>query len=345
MFFNKTGIWIISFFLLIVSCTRGNETVYPLLGKDPLQDVSLIEEQGEALALWAEKEIEKAVLVHFDPYSDYLAAAVQQKMVKKIYWVLPYLFFEKADAGEMIKEFLRSSEAGLQNSEIDAMKMETGCLTGILRGYDMHICSLRTLPTITEPVLVSIDVSFFPVYAREYKISKLRALKWFFDQMTFRQMRSIYATISYSIESGLTEPIYRYIGDELLEGLRNPQVLEADAPPELWQFRDQAENMLSGGEDKLVEEFLADPLLKYPDDLPLRLMNASAKVLLKRFDEAFREADEICRKDKHYCYGFVYLGSLIAEDEKNEWREKFFQEALKVLPDSNYVKRKVSKEL
>jgi hypothetical protein len=361
-----------------MSCTKTQEPEeYPILGEDPLMDIAVMEEESETLLAWAENGVEEAVLVHISPRdamaavnpetiqtlnqlikdknwktlrdsrgqlydnSNYMNAAVQLNMVKRIYWVIPYRLFEDMPlAGEKIKDLLKQSVSGFDEEEVDFMKMETGCLTGSLSGADMYICSLRSLPAVIEPVIISIDVSFFPVYATEAKISKLRALKWFFDYLTFRRtLRVKYASVSYNIESGYTDAVHRYIGEELLEGMGDPQTLKSESPSELWQFRDNAENMLSGGEGELVEEFLVEPLLKYPDDPALRLLNAFANARIKKYDESFKAMNNICQENKKYCYGFIQLGNAV---EDKDWQNKFFKKALETLPDSKYVDKKVS---
>ena len=121
----------------------------------------------------------------------------------------------------------------------------------------------------------------------------------------------------------------------------NPQILKSDSPPELWQFRDKAENMLSGGEDELVIEYLKEPLNKYLDDPALILLNAAADIRLKKYDNALKAMDALCPKNEKYCYGYIYLGKII-DDKQEDWKKKFFQSALDALPESKYVNAKVS---
>lgn len=372
---KSISIWTLCLGLLVFSCSKREDTAsYPVLGIDAIEDVFFMKDQSEALIRWANRGIKDAILVHVDAYDslefipsekierlrgltkkkkwkwfnesrgvlfknrNYIYAAVQLGIVKEIYWVLPYRFFDDIPlAGEKIKNFLRTEGSMFKNSEINDMEMDFGCLTGRLSGADIHICSPRTLPTIEVPVIMSIDASFFPVYASEYRISKLRALKWFFDKMSFRQMRIVHADISYSIEGGYTKPIHRYIGDELLEGIGNPQIFKAESPPELWRFRDMAENMLSGGEGKLVVEYLTEPLKKYPDDLSLRLLNAAARLFTGKYDDAFKDVDKLCIRDVHYCYSFIYLGNILKDKQKHDYAERFFLKALETLPGSRYA--------
>jgi hypothetical protein len=371
-------ILILSLSILFISCTRKSDVDrVRVLGTDPLDEIAVLEEHREALVHWAQKGLKNAVLIHIDPHDslqsikpetiqriaemlkeekweelkksrgalitngNYLFAAVQLGIINKIYWIVPYRFFEDIPlAKEKIQDSLRTSPSGFKKDEIAGMRMIEGCLTGLLAGVDIHICSPRTLPRIFVPSIISMDAGFFPVYAKEAEISKLRALKWVMDYITFKQKILVsHADVSYGIESGYAEAVHRYLGDQLIESLGNPNILKAESPPELWQFRDRAENMLSGGEDTLVEEFLVEPLKKYPDDPALKLLHAAANTRLQKYEDAYKETNEICSRDKNYCYGFIYLGN---ETKDDDWKKKFFKRAQKTLPDSVYVKKTVS---
>jgi hypothetical protein len=372
---KKIIIWIMVFGIAGISCTeKDNARDYPVFGTDPVFEIGKIQDSSEALIMWAERGIQDAVLVHVDAHdslefispekiegirgligsekqetsgysrgmllnkSNYLYAAVQLGIVKEIYWVLPYRLFDDIPLAEKkIKELLKTEGSVFRDREIDAMKMQRGCLAGTLTGANIHVCSPRTLHAIKGPAVMDIDVGFFPVYADEYGVSKLRALKWFFDEITFRKIPVVHVSVSYGIEFGLTDPIHRYIGDETIEGIGNPQVFTADSPPELWKFRDMAENMISGGEDRRVVEYLKEPLLKYPDDLPLRMIHTTATLLIGGYDDAFKGVEGLCEMDGQYCYGFVYLGNILGAEKKYELQEKFFSRAQEKLPGSAYV--------
>jgi hypothetical protein len=370
-------IMVLSFCMLFISCTKKSEVErYRVLGTDPL-DIVTMEESSEALLQWAQQGLKNAVLIHVDPHdsleniepgtiqkisnmindenwedlnksrgslitnSNYLHAAVQLRIIDKMYWIIPYRLFEDIPlAKEKIQEFLRTSPSGFKEDEIARMRMIEGCLTGFLAGVDIHICSPRTLPKIFVPAIISMDGSFIPTYAEEGKISKLRSLKWTLDYIAFKEKLLVsHAYVSYGIESGYAEAVHRYVGDQLIASLGDPQILKAESPPELWQFRDKAENMLSGGEDKLVEEYLVEPLKKYPDDPALKLLHAAANVRLQKYDDGYAEADEICSMDKNYCYGFLYLGNAMKD---SGWQKKFIQRAQETVPESMLVKRAVS---
>jgi hypothetical protein len=369
------NLWMLCLALLFFSCTeREKDTQYPVFGADTLEHVRMFERGSDALYRWLEDEIEGAVLVHVSAAdalgtiagpdmqrlrdmldregyeklryrrervygeSDYLYAASGLGIVRTVYWVLPYRYFDDVIVMEgKVKEFLK--ELGtFDESDIDGMKREFGCLRGRLSGTDINICSPRTMHVIDDPVLLSIDAGFIPVYADGRGVSKLRAAKQLFDELTFRKLKVIRVDIAYHTDHGRTKTSHRYMGDELAEGIKDPQVFRAGSPPDLWKHRDLAENMLSGGEDAEVVKYLAEPLKKYPEDLPLKTLNALAHLKAGNIDESFRVLDDICREDVHYCYGFLEAGNVLAEEKEYEKAERFFRKALDALPGRPFVK-------
>jgi hypothetical protein len=370
-------IWMIISLLVWLSCTEKESTEkHPVFGRDKIENVLLIENKSEALAGWAKSGIYKAVLVNVsaedslaavehsdieklktladlknrEPLADkrgslyqrsnYIDAALKLNLFKEIYWVLPFRYFDDIPmAGKKVKEFLKTRGV-FSDADIDNMRMDFGCLKGRLSDVDISICSPRTLPFIKEPAAVSIDAGFFPLYAEGVRQSRLSAIKRFIDEFAFKSMQVIHVDISYNTEGGYTKAAHRFIGDQLFEGIKDPEVFRAELPPELWKQRDQADNMLSGGEDINVIEYLKEPLKQFPKDVPLRMLHAEANVKAGKDNESLEELKEICVQDRHYCYGFTDMGDILAEKKKYDIAEKFFLEAVKALPDDLYIIRR-----
>ncbi len=370
-------IWMLLPLLVLLSCTEKESIErHPVFGRDKLENVLLIENKSEALAGWAKGGIYKAVLVnvssedslgaveHSDiqklraladaenreqlagrrgslyQRSNYIDAALKLNFFEEIYWVLPYKFFVDIPmAGNKIKEFLKTKGV-FREADIDNMSMNFGCLRGRLSDVDISICSPKTLPFIKDPVAVSIDAGFFPVYAESIGKSRLSAMKRFIDEFAFKNMQIIHVDISYNTEGGYTKAVHRFIGDQLFEGIKDPEVFGAESPPELWKHRDQADNMLSGSEDIKVIEYLEGPLKQFPGDVPLRMLHAEAKLKAGKDNESFEELKEICGEDPHYCYGFIELGDILGEKKKYDIAGKFFLEAVRALPDDPYIIRR-----
>ncbi len=338
-YFKNAYLLIIVSVLIVLSCTKQEtEPKYPVFGIDKIKDIQLIEGRGDTFLNWIEKDIKDAVVLYVseqNPLNTY--AAEKLGLIKNIYWVLPNAYFTNIPlAGKKIKKFLNEA-GGFNENEINKMRMVSGCLNGILSGIAVDICSPRTLQLMEMPVVMTIDAVFFRVYAEGQRKSKLSVMKHFFDEMTFRKLRVVHMDISYGTEGGESKTMHRFIAEELYEGISNPDIFQADTPPELWRQRDMAENMLSGGEDTKVIEYLEGPLKQFPEDIPLRMLNATAMVRAGKDDESFNELEKICKKDSHYCYGFVDLGNILIDEKRNVIAGEFYKRAAESLPDDPYV--------
>lgn len=358
---------------ILLSCKKNEDAgKLPVFGVDKVDDVSLTDQRSLVLAEWAGKDLKSKYLVYVSAYNalkyvpperieesrdairkqawqameeerryesedSYLYTAAKLGVFEELFWVMPYRIFEEFGVVQKVRNILQTSGYRFEERDLQGLRNRAGCVRGHLWGIPVHFCSLRTLPLMQETVMLDIDAGFFPAYAEEHGISKLTALKRFFDEMHLRQVRLRSINISYNTGSGGTKPVHRYIGDELLEGIRDPRIFRAESPLELWKYRDRAENMLSGGEDERVVEYLAEPLKKYPGDLPLRLLNAAAVLKAGGYVKSFSEMEDLCTEDVHYCPGFVYSGNILVKKKQPVHAEKFFLRAVETMPENAYA--------
>jgi tetratricopeptide (TPR) repeat protein len=358
---------------------------YPVLGTDSIFEVKEMEDQSESLIDWAKRGYSDMIVIHVDTRddlgfipeerieeirrfiekkdwesiekqhdrgakglflsSDYLYAASRLGIVKEVYWVLPHTFFDKADAGTLIKRFLNTNGSLKDKGEVDAMAMKQGCLAGRLKGVMMNICGPDTMPFIQAPIVLDIDVNFFPPYSSERTVSMLRGLKIFFDNMNMRNYRIASANIAYSINSGYLRPIHRYIGPEVIEAVSNPQLLKRDTAPELWSARDNAETLIHRGEKKLAVDSLRESMKKFPDDTVLRAFYINAIFLLGKYNESLEGAKDLCKKDERECSLLVYLGGLLAGTENAGESDRFYNAAFETRPGWSYAHEEYGKHL
>lgn len=349
---------------------------YPILGREPVMTASFMEDHSEMLAFWAKNGFKDMIAIHIDARDDlgfvpddkidalkdliakkdwegleakrdigdkslyrldnYLYAAAKTGIIKKIYWVIPYGFFGKPDSETRIKEFLKSTGSVFDPTEVDALKFNRACVEGRLKAVDISICSAAGLPVIKEPVLIDIDLDYFPVAAFERRLSRVSIVKEFFDIMAQKGYRVAGAGMAYSLRGGSTRAIHRYIGDEITAILLDPSVLHLQSPPPLWAALDHAENMLSGGEDRMVMDYLASgPLRDFPKEPSLMLINGMAALYARDAKTAFKDMTRACEISKRDCYGLLDAAKHLMEQGKYAESEKFFKSAMKTRPGWN----------
>lgn len=330
---------LVSLFFLIASCTGKPETsrAYPVFGKAPLKEVALTENQEDAFDLWLKKGYKGITIVHAGAYenfaSGYLNPAARLGIVKKIYWIIPYRMLEYSDAERRIKYYLASKPSKLTQKEIGDMKLNQGCVSGRLLKTEVNICSPESLPFISEPVILDINANFFQSFSSEKGIDKLRGLKEFFDVLVRKQVRVFHADIVLSGNEQFLMPVHRYIGHQVADIFKKPELLKDGAPPELWSIRENADNMLSAGGAKEVIEFLKEPLKKYPEEESLIMFNSIALVKTGKYKEALAGLELLCRRNKNLCGGLIYAGSELREAGRTGASELFFRKAAELRPD------------
>lgn len=353
-------------FLLLMACSK--EEPAPVLGKDPVERIAVLEQRAAVLALWAEKGIEGSVLINVSPVDslgyvspgviahlrgllkarewesateycrtnlgpgNYLTAAISLGIVREVHWVIPFrLFDDIAMAGGKIRTFLHDSSP-LSPATIAGMKMEYGSLTGPVHSGTLHVSSPRTLSKPTGPVLLMLDAGYLPAAYREQGVTNLASLRNLFEELAFRGLKIRSSAVIDGVAEGAVDPAYGYLAAEIVEGLKTPQWFRADAPPELWKLRDAADNMLAGGEDKLVVSSVEKSMGSFPADRPLRMLKAVALMRSGDVAGAIKELERLCGEDRWYAHGFVSMGDYLSGKGKNA--EGAYRRAAELLPKS-----------
>lgn len=347
----------IALFAMMIGCIKGGEApeqggtkpvTQPEAQRMPRPaSLDVHATAAQAVEGWIKDGLKGLTIVHVSPASgiggnkgnsgsattrrDFLSAAIAKGMVERIYWVLPYgLFNDIPLAAERVKTFLKTTAPEFDHSEIEAMRMEQGCLAGMIGGVDMRICSPFTMPTITGRTMLVMDASFIPPFAFENGASKLFATKILFDTIGHKLPDLAHADVVVGVRDGSLKPIHHYLALQAYDILNNPEILDSP-PPELWKMRDNAENMYSGGESDLVIEDLSVSLKAYPDDRPLRMLEAAALARTGKVNEALARTKELCKEQEDYCYALAYLASELESEGRAKESEPFGREATRAL--------------
>jgi len=349
------------------SCSKAPEQPrqYQVLGSTPITNVALFENRSKIMVSWLEKDYKNMTLVHIDAHDalaflpeeniknikklvrdknwkelersfmpdSYLYSAIRLGIARKIFWVIPNRFLEYYDAERRVKFFLKNLPSGFKVEEINKFKFNRGCVSGKLHDAEISICSAETLPFIPEAVVFDIDADFFPPYSLEKGISNLRGLKEFFDAMNQRQLKIASAEISFSEGRESLNPVHRYIGMQLSEALKDPEILKATVPHELWSIRNNAESMISSGAFKEALEYLNKSMEKYPEEQSLIMFRAVALAHTGKTEAALDSLERLCKRDKNLCYGIIYAGRELEKIGKINASRLFFEKAIELRPD------------
>ena len=263
---------------------------------------------------------------------DYLSAAVGLGIIKDIYWVIPYPFFGSAGGGEQARQFLVDRGLVKDRSEADRFRMAGGCLAGSVRNTEITICAPDTMLFIREPVLLDLDMDFFPVFAQGRGINILEGLKHFMDAIFARRYAVAEASIASPPAGESFDPAQTYIGAQVQEAFKKPSIMQQPDPPPLWKDRDAADALLREGDFKHAYTALKASIKAFGSDEGLRALLACSALELEKHEEALTIAGELCREDKGLCPLLLYLGDRENNRGRPDRAEVFFRQALEVMP-------------
>lgn len=197
------------------------------------QKLLLVEDHHQAYYAWKKQHLFHQTLIHIDAHLDYEAVdhnkidignflffAIKNKIVTKIYWVIPGS--EKSFCEDLIfikKNFLKIHKSSLINRFV----LTNGIIKTDINTIPLYISTLDTLPIISEPVLLDIDVDFFLFNSLKNNnplnnIGKRKpwiTTKKFVRIINKKIIKRNFITISYSVNGGYTPIIYKTIGDDI----------------------------------------------------------------------------------------------------------------------------------
>jgi tetratricopeptide (TPR) repeat protein len=359
--------------LLFAVGTGASEAVpsYPILGGAPLVNGTVVEIHADVLPRWAERGYAKATLLHVDTHDDmrladaidirklkelraqgllkpgrasrgrlydegnFVRVAAELGIVGEVYWVAPFDFFLRPDGESSMREYLR--KAGFPESDVKGFRFDGGCFKGVYGGIPLTICGQETLPTLTGPVLLSIDAAYFPYAANYHGFSYIVQVRNFFKKIFEKRYAVLDTVLSYSVDGSYLPANLRWLGDIVLETLQDPSLVYAKNPPPRWVKLQAAATLMQEGRAGEVEEVLKKYMTHFEEDSPSLLMAlANAQALSGGKGTALENAEKSCMADKGYCYGLLEIGIQLLESGDLPGAEPFFAAADRLNPGIYY---------
>jgi tetratricopeptide (TPR) repeat protein len=251
----------------------------------PPSRILRFENHDEALRFWRESAGADRILVHIDAHHDmwwvdagqrvtianFISPALQEGILREIYWVVPGGSWESAENRRQIFHHLRRlhEEFPIRPARLEVARDH---ISTTLFGKPLHICSAEGLPKFGESVLLDLDVDYLLFPRVTYGAGDPHpALPWRWPAdlvqiLNARGVQSDLVTIAYSIEGGYTPLRWKYLGDELEVRLEANGSSETVRGMDL--MRTAAESAASGdraaAEQKYVEAAALLPRLAAP---------------------------------------------------------------------------------
>lgn len=206
---------------------------------------SVLEDHDAALAEWERLGIQDRILVHLDAHHDlwwtpatgtrsianFLCEAVRNRLFRQIYWVVPDGSLETRNGRAALRAHLEALRA--QYGERCGVDWQPGGGSVTLSGCRIHVCGLASMPSVSEAVVLDVDVDYLVIPRVAYgDWDRHGPLPWRWPADLACSLRSgalrwDVMTIAYSVNGGYTPMRWKYLGSELaarLDGASEQQV-------------------------------------------------------------------------------------------------------------------------
>lgn len=348
--------------LIVLLCLSAcnNSNLLPVLGSDPVKPL-IVEDHSQALAHWAEQGIQDAVLINFDSHDDirripdskvsrlkdmyrsrdwegfkeadsvadwglfnvgnWIYAGARLGIFRKVYWVVPLSLFPPQKKEHHLRQYLRSINFSV--NDIKTFRMRNNHFSGSLHGIPFTICSPESLPSISGPLMLSIDSDFFPAYSEEYRKHYLAAMHRIFRSLFSRNYRIQGAAVSISVNGEYLRPHLRWLGDTAAMLIENPEIIEKQ-PSAMLSLLLKLDNAYRDADASRILK-LAEHYTSRDPEPSILLYTAYAHIMKGDTDRVYEAAMASCKMDRRYCSGLPFIGMLYFMKEKPLKAERFFR--------------------
>ena len=213
----------------------------PVATLDSPAVVHQMDNHDRAYSLWREAGLRDRILIHVDAHHDmwwtenpnslsianFICPALKDGIVREMYWVVPDGTWNSSAGRAALRRHLQAIQARYPGDPPAIQWDERRIRTTVL-GRPLAICSMDSLPLLSERVLLDIDVDYLIIPRVSYgEWDTHSPLPWRWPSelvalLHARNVKADFVTIASSVEGGHTPLQWKYLGGELAMRLRLP---------------------------------------------------------------------------------------------------------------------------
>lgn len=264
-----------------------------------------------------------------------VTAALRAGFFSRLIWVPPLAADGEPDF-DTLRAQLRDYGA-LTEDELATLRLEAGGASGTAHGLPLRIVPLAALEAPAETVVLHIDLSYFrPLYKGEIKTPLYPLLGQVLQQLRGLGMTAGAVTISRSNLDGGLPLETRFIGGDLAEIFRRPQLLDSPLPA-LWDQRSRSLYLANFFQKERIRELLEEMRRDAPEDASVAYAYYQ---ILRQFREGSAALDELKRVvalDSAYAREYLDLVPVALEKDQPEEALRMLELAAKVFPGDPFI--------
>ncbi|WP_432823411.1 tetratricopeptide repeat protein [Trichloromonas sp.] len=241
-----------------------------------------------------------------------LSAALQSGFFSRLVWVLPVAPETEGLSLEVLRKQMLDYGA-MNAAEAESLSLVDGVFSGTVRGIPLQMASLSQLPAIEGPTLLHIDLSYFkPLYKGEIKTPLYPLVLQTLYHLRNSAIQVGGATISLShLEGGLPLET-RFIGADLAEVFRRPELIDAALLP-AWERRGQALYLENFFQKEKVRDLYQQMAEADPRDASVKFALYQVLRQFKEGSAALESLAEAVALDRTYALEYLNLAPVALE--------------------------------
>ena len=358
---------------LAAACLAGcRRSTPPFLRKEPIKSPLIVENHSEMLAHWAEQGVKDAVLLNFDEHDDirripdrktaalrkiyaaknwpafrqadttgdrglynlgnWIYAGARLGIIREVCWVVPVdLPTERHQEDDPLRKILRHYD--FPEEVISTFTAKGNRYFGSFDGIPMTICGPNGLPDISRPLLLSIDLDFFPLYANNRRKSILRTVQDSFLSLFQQNYQILRAAFCYSTEYAYLNIEHRWIGEAVAAILADPSLVDRAPTEQLALFQKLEDAYIAKDAAGILNLInISGALADHPS---VRVYEICAYMARGEAEKAFTTAELLCRNRKEYCQVFPLMALFYLKNGQEQLAERFFRAGFRLNPGLN----------
>jgi tetratricopeptide (TPR) repeat protein len=362
--------YLLCFILILTPLLSCQQATYPIVGKEPLKNITIVEDHSEFLIDWMKKGYKDMVLVHIDEHddfryipeyktrqleklykekkwdeldssrdkahglfsiADFLYPAFKLGIIKKFYWIPTTDQILSDTIQTHAQELIRSWEHLDEISE--SFSNDGRKMSGNIYGLDISISSLQSLPEIQEPVLLSIDIDYFSDIIKHSKSEELQVIKDFISQLKKKRLKIKDVHIAYSTNGSHTPITDRHLCEEIAYCLEHPEIMKSQTFPAIWKIRNEGFHLIRSNQREDALKFFNTNLVQYNNEPTLLLGKAISLSLNDNHATANNTISRLLQIKPDYDYVYIYIMEALKEKGDMLIAKQYFSEYIKRNPD------------
>lgn len=309
----------------------------PVPSTSQLSRLSALVNSGQLTALEAAGRFSTPRREALYGINNYLNVAFRLGIIKEIFWAYPYQGSPTPEKLSAYRDYLVEMAVPAWKADFRALKIDPPFLKGTIGGIPVTVGSLTDFSNGSAPLLLDIDLDFFPpLYRNPVATPYLQLIGGFARFIKERQLRPTHTVIAYSHNGGHMPIELRYLGSWLKTMLTQPEILDMETPL-AWLVKSEAVHREYFKQFESAAELYEGLIKDFPNDPDSYFSLAMNLIAQEKKDLAVKSLEKARKLDPVYLLGYGTIAEFYNQRKEPELALKILEGAERLTPAEPFL--------